>query len=50
MHVFMHGVAGAGFDVLKAKIKRDMAGPAGNLLINIASLILVLVKLCFAQR
>ena len=30
MNVFMHGAAAAGFDVLKAKIKRDMAGPAGE--------------------
>ena len=30
MNVFMHGAAAAGFDVLKAKIKREMAGPAGE--------------------
>ena len=30
MNVFMHGTVEAGFDVLKAKIESDMAGPAGK--------------------
>ena len=30
MNVFMHGTVEAGFDVLKAKIDGDMAGPAGE--------------------
>ena len=30
MNVFMHGTCAAGFDVLKAKIEKDMAGPAGE--------------------
>ena len=30
MNVFMHGTVEAGFDVLKAKIESDMAGPAGE--------------------
>ena len=30
MNVFMHGTCAAGFDVLMAKIEKDMAGPAGE--------------------
>ena len=30
MNVFMHGTCAAGFAVLKAKIEKDMAGPAGE--------------------
>ena len=30
MNVFIHGTCSAGFDVLKAKIENDMAGPAGE--------------------
>lgn len=30
MNVFMHGTCAAGFDVLKAKIEKDMAGSAGE--------------------
>ena len=30
MNVFMHGTCAAGFDVVKAKIEKDMAGPAGE--------------------
>ena len=30
MNVFMHGTCAAGFSVLKAKIEKDMAGPAGE--------------------
>ena len=30
MNVFMHGTCAAGFDVLNAKIEKDMAGPAGE--------------------
>ena len=30
MNVFFHGKINAGFDVLKAKIESDMAGPMGQ--------------------
>lgn len=30
MNVFMHGKVEAGFEVLKAKMAADMAGPAGE--------------------
>ena len=30
MNLFMHGTVQAGFDVLKAKLEGDMAGPAGE--------------------
>ena len=30
MNVFMHGKIEAGFEVLKAKVDADMAGPAGE--------------------
>ena len=29
MNVFFHGTIEAGFDAVKAKIKKDMAGPIG---------------------
>ena len=30
MNIFFHGTIEAGFDVLKAKIEEDMAGPMGK--------------------
>ena len=32
MNIFFHGTIEAGFDVLKAKIEEDMAGPMGKLI------------------
>ena len=32
MNIFFHGTIEAGFDVLKAKIEQDMAGPMGKLI------------------
>ena len=32
MNIFFHGTIEAGFDVLKAKIDEDMAGPMGKLI------------------
>ena len=32
MNVFIHGTIAAGFDVLKAKVEEDMAGPMGKII------------------
>ena len=49
MNVFIHVTCAAGFDVLKAKIEKDMAGPAGEWLVNTVWLILATMNLCLRQ-
>ena len=49
MTVFMHGTAAAGFDVPKAKIESDTAGPAGEFVDDYRLAGLGNGEICFAH-
>ena len=46
MNVFFHGTIEAGFDAIKAKIEKDMAGPIGQWISDFDLLILATTKSC----